>query len=347
MPRAIQSPEQFTIIGENIHTTRVVRRNGVRATTLEDGTEAVRYRDIETGEPRLLTVPEHFKKTQPYQQGMLKHFMIAAWKGVHGEADEQAEGAAYVHNEARRQIAAGARFLDLNVDEASYRLEEQKKAMEWMVRTTQQVSTVPPSVDSSNAEIIATGLAAYDGGSDRPMLNSVALERLDALDLATEHDARVVITAAKVDGMPSSAEERLENVGKVMEAALSKGIAKSDIYVDPLFFPISVDSTYGRHSFDAIKLIRQEFGNEIHITGGMSNVSFGLPKRALINDVFLYWAIDAGADSGIVDPVQTPVEKVFELDLESEPVRLATALLMGEDDFCMNYIGAYRAGKLD
>ena len=132
MIRAIDSADQFTIIGENIHTTRIVLRNGRRATTLEDGTEAITFKSSE-GSARHLTVPEHFKETQAYEQGQLKHFMIAVWKGVHGDAEERAEGAAYIEYEARRQIRAGAHFLDLNVDEVSHVVEEQKRSMRWLV----------------------------------------------------------------------------------------------------------------------------------------------------------------------------------------------------------------------
>ena len=346
MTRAIDSPENFTIVGENIHTTRVVKRGGVFTAELEDGTEAIKFRDAD-GKTQFMAVPEHFKKTQPYEQGQLKHFMIAIWKGLNEDSEGAAAGLAYIHNAIRRQVDAGAAFLDLNVDEYSYRIGEQQAAMAWLVTEVQKVSPVPLSVDSSKTEIIESGLAVYDGSAGRPMLNSVALERLEALDLAIEHNARVIVTAAKEDGMPSDEHERLENVRRIVEAARSKGIETADIYVDPLFFPISVAGEYGPHGLNAIALIRDEFGSEIHITGGMSNVSFGLPKRKLINDVFLRLAIDHGADSGIIDPIQTRTSRVFDLDMDSKPVQITTEMLMGRDDFCTNYLAAFRAGELD
>ena len=345
MGRVINSPQDFVIIGENIHTTRVVRLGGVFHQELEDGTDAIKYRDAE-GNQQLMRVPERFKKTQPYQQGQLKHFMIAVWKGLNEEGDAAAEGLAYVEKEVRRQVKAGASYLDLNVDEYSYRVPEQQAAMKWLVGQVQKISTVPLSIDSSKSEIIESGLEAYDGAAGRPMLNSVALERLDALDLALEHDAVVMVTAAKEDGMPSNEHERLENVGRIVEAALSKGIKKEDIYVDPLYFPISVAPEYGPHGLNAIALIREQFGDDVHISGGMSNVSFGLPKRKLVNDVFLRLAIDHGADSGIVDPVQSDISEIMSLDMESKPVKIATDMLMGQDEYCVNYIGAFRAGEL-
>jgi 5-methyltetrahydrofolate--homocysteine methyltransferase len=332
------------VIAENIHTSRVVLRQGRRVTQI-DGVEAVEYKN-ESGEPRYLRIPEHFKQTQAYEQGQIKHMMVAVWKGVHGGEAEQQEAAEYIWHEAKRQIAAGAHFLDLNVDEVSPMLDEQIRSMRWLVRTVQHVTTVPPSIDSSNADIIAAGLDEYDGKAGRPLLNSLALERVEALDLVKKHNTHVVATAASIDGMPSDADERVENVAKLLEPVLSRGVAKADIHVDALVFPISVAAAYGRHYLDAIQKIRQEYGPEIHITGGLSNVSFGLPHRRLINETFIHLAIEHGADSGIIDPISTRVARVFELDTGSEPVRIAMAMLLGDDEYCTNYLKAYRAGRL-
>jgi len=150
MPRAIEDLSDFTIIAENIHATRVLLRKGKRVTTLDDGTEVVPFTG-ESGEQLYLRVPDSFKKTQPYEQGQIKHFMIAAMKGIGDDPDEQKEGAAYVHYEVRRQTDAGATFLDLNVDEVSPDINVEKEAMTWIVDTVQEVSTLPPSVDSSRA----------------------------------------------------------------------------------------------------------------------------------------------------------------------------------------------------
>ncbi len=345
MPRVIDSPDQFIVLGENIHATRVVKRGGARGHVFEDGSEAIKYRL--NGDRKYVHVPEHFTKTQPYEQGMLKHFMIAMWKGLNGDADESAEGKAYIQYEVDRQIKAGAQYLDLNVDESSYRLPEQKQSMEWLIKFVESVSTVPPSVDSSNPEIIEVGLAAYGGTQGRPVLNSIALERPDTIDLALKHNARAVVMAANEVGMPADASDRVENVGRILEMALTRGMVKDDIFVDPLMFPIAVDSNYGNHVFEAIERIRADFGNEIHIAGGMSNVSFGIPKRQIVNDAFLHLAIEAGADAGIVDPITTSAEQAMNIDLESKPIKLAMDLLKGNDEYAIKYIAAFRAGELD
>ena len=79
----------------------------------------------------------------------------------------------------------------------------------------------------------------------------------------------------------------------------------------------------------------------------MSNVSFGIPARKLMNTVFINLAVDAGADSGIIDPVMNPLSAVFAADRESVPYRLAEDTLLGRDEFCANYIGAWRKGTLE
>jgi 5-methyltetrahydrofolate--homocysteine methyltransferase len=116
----------------------------------------------------------------------------------------------------------------------------------------------------------------------------------------------------------------------------------SDIYIDPLMFPISVDQQYGNHVFDAIRQLRNHYGPDVRITGGFSNVSFGLPCRKLINDVFSVLAIEAGADSGIVDPVANDLGRIFMLDRSSAAWEHARALLVGEDPDCMMFLMAFR-----
>jgi 5-methyltetrahydrofolate--homocysteine methyltransferase len=132
----------------------------------------------------------------------------------------------------------------------------------------------------------------------------------------------------------------------MVETALAKGIAIQDVYIDPLVFPISVDAEFGNHCFDAIRLLRQRYGSKIHITGGFSNVSFGLPCRRLINDVFINLAVDAGADSGIIDPITSKIQNVLNIDRNSKPYQLAKDMLLGSDLYCKNFLRAYRKGEL-
>ena len=334
---------QFTIVGENIHTTRSVSRKSNRFIVLEDGTEGIRFHDA-AGHTRHLTVPQSFRASQAYQQGQIKHIMIAVRNGLSDDSAAQEEGTEYLHSEARRQIEAGAHFLDLNVDEISTSLDMQMAGMRWLVQTVQAVSPIPLSIDSSKSAILREGLRAYDRRAGRPMLNSASLERLDTLDLAREYDADIVASAAGIGTMPKDADERVANVKQLLQYA--DGIPQNHIHVDPLVMPISVDSAYGGHFLDAVRAVRALYGPVVHITGGLSNVSFGMPNRKLVNETFIVLAVEAGIDGAIIDPVQSRIADVLARDRAAEPFVLARAMLEGEDDYCVNYLKAFRAGRL-
>jgi cobalamin-dependent methionine synthase I len=334
---------RFTVVGENIHTTRAVSKKSPRFSVLDDGTEGIRFRDA-AGNTRYLTVPESYRAAQAYQQGQIKHIMIAVQKGLSDDSAAQEEGTAYIHSEARRQIEAGAHFLDLNVDETSSVLDVQLAAMQWLVQTVQAVSPISLSIDSSKTVILREGLKAYDRRAGRPMLNSAALERLDTLDLAREYDADVIAGASGVGTIPKDTAERVANVKQLLQHA--GGIPQDHIHVDPLVTPISVDSAYGRHYLDAVRAVREIYGSAIHITGGLSNVSFGMPNRKLVNEAFIVLAVEAGIDGAIIDPVQSKLADVLAQDRTAEPFMLARAMLEGEDEYCVAYLKAFRAGKL-
>ena len=331
------------VIGENIHCTRVALRKGRRIADRE-GSEAILYETAD-GEERALPVTQEAKRTKDYEEGRVKHVQVAIETAMETAAGDPAEGLRYIEALVRHQERAGAAFLDLNVDEIAPKLSVQTGAMAWLAATVQGLSKLPLSIDSSSVDVIRAGLEAIAPARARPMLNSASLERLDALDLAREHDCRAVVTAAGERGMPDGADERVANASRMVEAALDKGFSAGDLYIDPLVFPISVDSTYGHHCLDAIRALRARFGDEIHITGGMSNVSFGLPARKMLNDVFVLLAVDAGADSGILDPVASPPGAILSLDRTDPNYMLAEDVMLGRDEHCMAYIRAWRKSR--
>ena len=333
----------FIVIGENIHTSRVIMRKGNRFVATE-GAEAVAYTDAD-GQARRLPVPEAVKATQDYDEGRVKHVKLAIDLAMDEVGAHAEEGMRYLRALVSDQERAGAKFLDLNVDEISVRREGQKTAMAWLVRAVEEMTELPLSVDSSSVEVIEAGLAVGDPDRARPLLNSASLERLDALDLALAHDARVVVTAAGDKGMPDGSAERVANASRMIEAALAKGFAPGDIYVDPLVFPIAVDPQFGHHCLDAITELRAAFGVEVHITAGVSNASFGIPSRRLVNEMFLVLGVEAGLDSGILDPLIIRPDKVFDLDRAILPYKLVEDMLLGRED-ARNYIRAWRKGEL-
>ena len=336
--------EDFIVIGENIHCTRVLRRDGKRVDELEGGAEGIRYTC--DGETRHLVVPDAFREGQAYTEGKLKHVAIAVHQGMRADGDAQRQGIEYLRWMAERQAQAGAAFLDVNVDELSPDLAERCEAMQWIVSVLHDACDTPLAIDSSSLDVLKAGLDAYDDSNGRALVNSVSLERPDVLDLVKDAGCRVLANAVGVGAMPADADQRIANLAQLMARADDLGIPYGDIFLDNLVLPIGTDSRHGLMLLDATRQARQRWGQEIHLTGGLSNISFGVPKRKLMNEVFMRLFIEAGGDSGIVDPLQVKVDKIRALDPEAESFKLAREALEGRDEFCMNYLMASRDGRL-
>lgn len=330
---------EFKIIGENIHTTRSIKLGGIR--TKEINSKIVISYRKKGDEFSIMDIPKHFEDTQPYKQGQLKHFMIAIWHGMNGN---KSQGIDYIKWEIERQTSNSASYLDINVDEYSYKIEDQIEAMRWLVDIVKEYAKIPVSIDSSNPEIIKAGLDQYDNHM-RPMVNSLSLERKDLVEAIVEFDAQVVVSAASESSMPEDSNERIENLKNLIDYSTSKGLLLKDLFIDPLIFPISVSSSYGTDALEAISKIKNEWP-EVNITGGMSNVSFGLPKRRLVNDVFISLAIDAGANSGIINPVESKIDRILSIDKNSEAFSITKDMLEGRDEFCVNYLSAFREKRI-
>ena len=148
------------------------------------------------------------------------------------------------------------------------------------------------------------------------------------------------------EGMPADADERLANLEQLMSRVDKLGIPYGDIFLDNLVLPIGTDPRHGEMFLEATRRSRQRWGADIHLTGGLSNISFGVPQRKLMNEVFTRLFIEAGGDSGIVDPLQIREEKIRALDPASETFRITQEALLGRDEFCMSYLMAAREGRL-
>ena len=335
----------FIVIGENIHTSRVVRRDGARVTETSSGQPAVRV-PVDDGEA-LLPVPRVVQDTREFAAGRVKHVMAAVLEGMSGGPDA-GTAADYVRWMALRQIAGGAAYLDLNVDEVSPEVDGRLEAMTWLVTVVGPVSSAPLSIDSSDSSVMAAGLELCDpgwAGGGRPLLNSAAADRVDVLELAARHGCPVVLSSTGAT-MPTGTEERMVRAVEMIELAQTHGLALDALHVDPLVIPIGVDAEAGAAYLEAVRQLRERFGPDLHITGGVSNVSFGMPARRLISDVFLDLCVDAGQDSGIVDPVAADVARALQPDRTSDDYRLARDLLTGVDAFGVEFLEAFRAGRL-
>ena len=238
----------------------------------------------------------------------------------------------FIQEEAVRQVCAGAAILDVN---AGTMQEKEVASLEWLIHTVQAVTEVPLSIDSPNPEAIEAGLRVHRG---KAMVNSVTGEEARAkaiLPLVKKYQTSLVALTMNDQGMPEASEERIAIAQNILTLAKSYDIPPADIYFDPLIRPIGTDVKQGLAILEAIKGI-MSWGEDVHTICGLSNISYGLPERKLLNKTFLSLAIASGLDAVILDP----------LDQRLLATLVATEALLGKDEFCMRYINASREGQL-
>jgi cobalamin-dependent methionine synthase I len=240
---------------------------------------------------------------------------------------------AFIQGLAQRQVEAGVDWLDVSAGTSPQREAED---LVWLVQTVQEVVDVPLCLDSANPPALA---AAIKQVRQTPLINSISGERtrLDGiLPLVREAECPVIALAIDDEGIPSGMEERLRAIRRLLDELHGAGIPDERIYVDPLVMAIAANTESGRIAFDTMRAVRAEFP-DVHITSGLSNISFGLPARTLINQAFLTLALAAGLDTAILDP----------LDRELRKALLAAEVVLGLDRYCLSYTSAYRAGLLN
>jgi len=240
--------------------------------------------------------------------------------------------AAYIQSLATRQAEAGAHRIDVN---AGTRPDREPDDLSWLVETVQAVTDLPLCLDSANPPALAAALAVT---RTAPLINSISGEpgRLSGvLPLARDHGCPVIALALDDTGIPADAGQRMAVIRRLLEATREAGVKDSEVFVDPLVMAVSTAERAGLVALETIAAVRAEFP-DAHITAGLSNVSFGLPARHLVNRTFLALAVAAGMDSAIADP----------LDRELMAALKATQLVLGRDRHCLAYTRAYRAGLL-
>jgi 5-methyltetrahydrofolate--homocysteine methyltransferase len=235
---------------------------------------------------------------------------------------------------ALRQVKAGASYIDLN---AGMFLSDEPERLEWLVNTVQEVTDTPLAIDSPNPVALERGLAANKNG--KPIINSITdeSERFETvLPLVKKYNAAVIALCMDDSGMPETIEDRVKIARSMITKLSEAGVAHEDIFIDPLIRPIGTGSHYGKVAIGTMRQVKEEYP-DVHITCGLSNISFGIPARKLMNQTFLVAATANGMDGAILNP----------LDKKLMTFLYAAEALMGHDDFCMNYLTAYREGKLD
>lgn len=241
--------------------------------------------------------------------------------------------AEYIVDDVTKQQEAGAAFIDVN---AGARIGHETEDMKWLLDTIQPIVTVPLALDSPDPAVLEM---AFGMVKTEPMVNSISLEkeRFDTMMPFLEGKACKIIALCMDDaGMPNSASDIIARADTLVKELNGIGIPTNCIYVDPLVQPISTDSNKGTMVLDAVRGIKGNYP-EIHITGGLSNISFGLPQRKIINRTFVTLMMDAGMDSAIMDPLDAKIMATIK----------TADMLLGHDNFCGNYLKGVRAGVIE
>ena len=233
---------------------------------------------------------------------------------------------------ARAQAEAGAHFIDVN---AGTFLDRETECLCWLVETVQAAVDLPLCLDSPNPSALAAAMKVHRG---EPMINSISLEteRLEALlPVVSAQSCHVVALCMAQTSMPNTVEERVQVGSQLITELTGRGVPLEKIYVDPLIQPVSVDTQMGNAALGAIRKIMQEYPG-VNTICGLSNISFGLPERRLINRNFLVLCMGNGLTAAILDPT----DEQLMADL------LATDMLLGRDEYCEKYIDAYQEGRI-
>jgi 5-methyltetrahydrofolate--homocysteine methyltransferase len=232
---------------------------------------------------------------------------------------------------ARKQVDAGADMLDVNGGLPG----QETEVLPWLVNIVQETVSVSLCLDSADPEALRRALPL---AKQRVMINSITDEpvRIQALlPLLREFRPKVIALCMGEAGPPNTAEERVSTACHLVDRLTAEGLALDDIYVDACVLPVSTGPEHGKGLLEAIGQIAARYPG-VHLSAGVSNVSFGLPLRKLLNEVFLVLLMARGLDAGIVDPCDPQL---------MVNIRAAEALL-GRDQYCANYLRAFREGKL-
>jgi 5-methyltetrahydrofolate--homocysteine methyltransferase len=233
-----------------------------------------------------------------------------------------------VRADAIAQQAGGAHMLDVN---AGIPAIDEPALLVATIKAVMEVSDLPICIDSSIIEALEAGLAAYQG---KALVNSVTAEeeRMERiLPLVKKHGAAVIGMANDETGISMVPEERLALARRIIERASDYGIPREDVIIDPIAMTVAADPTCGVITLETMRLIRDHLGN--NMTCGASNVSFGLPDRAIVNAAFLPLAMHAGLTCAITNTLVPEVRRAV----------LAGDLLLGHDEYAMRWIASYRA----
>ena len=258
--------------------------------------------------------------------------MINASRKAVGEHIENQDAEA-IRKLARDQYENGADYIDAN---AGIFVGKEPEYLTWLVETIQEEIEAPCAIDSPDPAAIEAALSVHKGTA---LINSISLEKEryeKLLPILSGTELKVVALCMSDEGMPETLDDRMSIADKLVNGLVQNNIKVENIYVDPLVQPLSVNKDYGVEFLNAVEKIMKTFPG-IHTACGLSNISYGLPKRGLLNRSFMAMAVAHGLDGAIVNP----------LDRQMMATIAAAEALAGRYEYCMDYLDAYREGKLE
>lgn len=232
----------------------------------------------------------------------------------------------------KEQADAGAQYIDVN---AGTFLEKEPECLEWLTETVQGGLDLPLCLDSPSPVAIEKAMRLHQG---EPMINSISLETdryRDLLPVIKSGPCKVVALCMAQTSMPTTADERIAIAAELIGKLTAEGVALENIFVDPLIQPVSVDTNAGLGALKAIAAIMERFPG-VNTICGLSNISFGLPARKLVNRHFLTLAMSYGLNAAILDPT----------DREMMAGLVSANMLLGHDEYCGDFIDAHEKGLL-
>ena len=240
--------------------------------------------------------------------------------------------AAFIADRAIKQAQAGADYIDVCASTAP---EIEIDTLKWLMDVVQDATDVPLSIDSPNPRVIE---AVFKYANKPGLINSISEEGNKCevlLPLMEGNDWEVVGLTCDDRGIPNDVQTKVDITRTMVEKAAKYGVTPDRIHIDPCVMALATDNNSFLNLVQEIKEIRELYPT-IHITGAVSNISFGLPLRALMNKTFMAFAVQAGMDSAVLDPLNKDmIGTIF-----------AAYALLGKDKHCRKYSKAYRQGTI-
>ncbi len=239
----------------------------------------------------------------------------------------------FIQNEAKAQAVAGADYIDVN---AGIFVGEEAEHLEWLIRKVQEVTDVPISIDSPDPSVIESVISLV---GKSPIINSITLEpsRMNGiLPLVAKYKTKVIALCQSGESIAETTEAKVRMAGELVEKVTAAGIPIADLYIDPLVYPIAANNLSALATLDAIEQIMKQFPG-VHTTCGLTNASYGLPSRRLINRTLLVAAIVRGLDSVIADPTDSQLFGALK----------AALMIAGKDEYCMGFMAAFREKRFE